>query len=185
MDHIDLDVFSFLFNKGINNKHNLNTETNKLRVNVHKKVLQRNYEVRNSKATIKNRGKYLKIFREDIVLPNYDYQYAVTGIKTFSLLTAAYIVRWAGNEKERLDPQNGICLSVLVDACFEKGLITIDSDYKVRVYDQAEKDPALYDEISKCNGVKINLPKIKENRTAKRFFVRAPKQSKLNERKVY
>ena len=73
----------------------------------------------------------------------------------------------------------------MVDACFEKGLITIDSDYKVRVYDQAEKDPALYDEISKCNGVKINLPKIKENRTAKRFFVRAPKQSKLNERKVY
>ena len=62
MYQIDLDVFSFLFNKGINNKHNLDTETNKLRVNVHKKVLQRNYEVRNSEVTVKTRGKYHKIF---------------------------------------------------------------------------------------------------------------------------
>ena len=53
---------------------------------------------------------------------------------------------------------------------FEKGLITIDSDYKVRVSDQAEKDTALYDEISKYDGVKINLPKIKENRPAKKIF---------------
>ena len=171
MNQIDLDVFSFLLNKGINNNQNLDTETNKLRVNVHKKVLQRNHEVRNSEATVKTRGKYQRIFREDIVLPNYDYQCAVTGIKTLSLLRAAHIVRWADNEKERLNPQNGICLSVLADACFEKGFITIDSDYKVRVSDQAEKDPALYDEISKYDGVKINLPKIKENRPAKRFLL--------------
>ena len=72
MNQIDLDVFSFLLNKGINNNQNLDTETNKLRVNVHKKVLQRNHEVRNSEATVKTRGKYQRIFREDIVLPNYD-----------------------------------------------------------------------------------------------------------------
>ena len=81
------------------------------------------------------------------------------------------IINPSDNEKERLNPQNGICLSVLADACFEKGFITIDSDYKVRVSDQAEKDPALYNEISKYDGVKINLPKIKENRPAKRFLL--------------
>ena len=53
----------------------------------------------------------------------------------------------------------------------EKGFITIDSDYKVRVSDKAKNDPALYDEISKYDGVKINLPKIKENRPSKSFLI--------------
>ncbi|MBI16003.1 MAG: hypothetical protein CL782_07190 [Chloroflexi bacterium] len=171
MNKIDLEVFSFLLDKGLNNKQKVDIETNSLRLTVHKKVLQRNHEVSNTEATVKTRGKYQIIFREDIVLPNYDYQCAVTGIKTLSLLRAAHIVRWADNQKERLNPQNGICLSALADACFEKGFITIDSDYKVRVSDKAKNDPALYDEISKYDGVKINLPKIKENRPSKSFLI--------------
>jgi len=59
----------------------------------------------------------------------------------------------------------------ILEADDEMWFITIDSDYKVRVSDQAEKDPALYDEISKYDGEKINLPKIKENRPAKRFLL--------------
>tara|TARA_Y100000814_G_C12292476_1_gene388948 strand:+ start:71 stop:1006 length:936 start_codon:yes stop_codon:yes gene_type:complete len=171
MNQINLDVFSFLLTKGLNNKQQIDKLTNDLRVSVHKRIAQKNYEVSDSEATVKTRGKYQKIFRDDIVLPNYDYQCAVTRIKTLSLLRAAHIVRWADNKKERLNPQNGICLSVLIDACFERGFITIDSNYKVRVSDKAKKDPALYDEILKYDGTKINLPKIKENRPAKRFLL--------------
>jgi len=112
-----------------------------------------------------------QILREDIVLPNYDYQCAITGIKIPSLLRAAHIVRWADNKKERLNPQNGICLSVLADACFEKGFITIDTDYKVRISDKAKVDQSLYEEISKYDGSKITLPRLKENRPAKRFLL--------------
>ncbi len=171
INQIHPDVFSFLFNKGLGNQQQIDAETNELRVNVHKQVLQRNHEVSDSEATVKTRGKYQRIFREQIVLPNYDYQCAVTGIRTPSLLRAAHIVRWADNKRERLNPQNGICLSVLADACFEKGFITIDSDYKVRVSDRAKKDPALYNEILKYDGSKINLPKIKEHRPATRFLL--------------
>lgn len=171
MNQIDRDVFSFLLGKGLGSKQQVDIETNELRINVHKKVLQRNHEVSNSEATVKTRGKYQRIFREDIVLPNYDYQCAISGIKTLSLLRAAHIVRWADNKKERLNPQNGICLSVLADACFEKGFITIDSNYKVKVSDKTEKDPALHKEILKYDGSKINLPKLKENRPAKRFLL--------------
>ena len=131
----------------------------------------KNFEVSDSEATVKTRGIYQKIFREDIVLPNYNYQCAVTGIKTPSLLRAAHIIRWADDKKERMNPRNGICLSVLADACFENGFITIDSDYTVRISDKAKNDPALYDEISKYDGVKINLPKVEENRPAKRFLL--------------
>ena len=149
----------------------VDTEKNELRVAVHKKVLQRNHEVSNSEATVKTRGKYQRIFREDIVLPNYDNKCAITGIKALSLLRAAHIVRRADNEKERRNPQNGICLSVLADACFEKGLIKIDSNYKVQVSDKAKKDPALFEEIEGYDGLRINLPKLKENRPEKRFLL--------------
>jgi putative restriction endonuclease len=171
MNQIDSDVFSFLLSKGLGKQQQVDTETNELRVAVHKQVLQRNHEVSNSEATVKTRGKYQRIFREDIVLPNYDYECAITGIKTLSLLRAAHIVRWADNKKERLNPQNGICLSVLADACFEKGFITIDSNYKVQVSEKAKKDPALFEEIARYDGLKINLPKLKENRPAKRFLL--------------
>ena len=169
--HTDDDVFSSLLGKGLGSKQQVDIEINELRINVHKKVLRRNHEVSDSEATVKTRGKYQSIFRDDIVLPNYDYQCAISGIKTRSLLRAAHIVRWADNRKERLNPQNGICLSVLADACFEKGFITIDSNYKVKVSDKAEKDPALYKAIFKYDGSKINLPKLKENRPAKRFLL--------------
>ena len=171
MNQISRDVFSSLLGKGLGSKQQVDIEINELRINVHKKVLRRNHEVSDSEATVKTRGKYQSIFRDDIVLPNYDYQCAISGIKTRSLLRAAHIVRWADNRKERLNPQNGICLSVLADACFEKGFITIDSNYKVKVSDKAKKDPALYKAIFKYDGSKINLPKLKENRPAKRFLL--------------
>ena len=91
------------------------------------------YGVSNSVATVKTRGKYQRISREQIILPLYQSKCAVTGISTESLLRAAHILRWADNEKERLNPQNVICLPTLIDDCFEKGFITIDSTYKVRV----------------------------------------------------
>lgn len=171
MNQILREEFIFLLNKGLGNKSLVDTEKNELRVKVHKQVLQRNYEVSDNEATAKNRGKYQEIFRKKIIFPNYDYQCAITGINTLSLLRAAHIVRWADNKKERLNPQNGICLSVLADACFEKGFIKIDTDYKVRIADEAKRDQILYQEISKYDGSKITLPKLKEKRPAKRFLL--------------
>ena len=53
-------------------------------------------------------------------------------------------------------------VSVLADACFEKGFITIDEDYKVKISDKAKEDFALYKEIKKYDGKKINIPKLKK-----------------------
>jgi putative restriction endonuclease len=41
------------------------------------------------------------------------------------------IIPWAENEKERLNPRNGLCLSPLYDICFDKGYIGITSDYQI------------------------------------------------------
>ena len=70
------------------------------------------------------------IFRQ-IILANYDYKCALSGIDIPELLAASHINPTSENEKERLNPQNGICLSSLYDKAFDQGLISFDNSYKV------------------------------------------------------
>lgn len=70
------------------------------------------------------------IFRQ-MILTNYDTKCAITGIDIPELLLASHIIPWSQNEGERLNPENGICLSALYDKAFDKGLIGIDASYKV------------------------------------------------------
>jgi putative restriction endonuclease len=86
-----------------------------------------NYEGREKERIVKTRVNQ-HVFRE-IVLSNYQNRCAVTGIDLPELLNASHIVPWAANEQERLNPTNGICLSKLYDAAFDKGLIGIKPDY--------------------------------------------------------
>lgn len=66
------------------------------------------------------------VFRQ-IVLANYDGKCALTGIDLPELLVASHVVPWAENVQERLNPENGICLSALYDNAFDCGLISFDS----------------------------------------------------------
>lgn len=70
------------------------------------------------------------VFRE-IVLTNYNFHCAVTGINISQLLVASHIIPWSENENERLNPENGICLSSTWDKAFDKGLIGINPDYNL------------------------------------------------------
>lgn len=44
---------------------------------------------------------------------------------------ASHIIPWSKNVNERLNPENGICLSALYDKAFDKGLIGINKNYQV------------------------------------------------------
>jgi putative restriction endonuclease len=70
------------------------------------------------------------VFRQ-MVLGNYSTQCAITGIDIPELLFASHIVPWSQNEKERLNPENGICLSPLYDKAFDRGLIGINTNYEI------------------------------------------------------
>lgn len=70
------------------------------------------------------------VFRQ-IVLANYDSKCALTGIDLSELLVASHIIPWSENEQERLNPENGICLSSLYDKAFDKGLISFADDKRV------------------------------------------------------
>ena len=70
------------------------------------------------------------VFRQ-IVLANYDGKCALTGIDLSELLVASHIIPWADNVQERLNPENGICLSSLYDKAFDKGLISFTNDQHI------------------------------------------------------
>ncbi len=54
----------------------------------------------------------------------------LTGITDTALLRASHIIPWAACESdaERLDVHNGLLLSALWDAAFDRGLVTFDQD---------------------------------------------------------
>jgi HNH endonuclease len=58
----------------------------------------------------------------------------LTGITESALLRASHIVPWSDcNDEQRLDVHNGLLLSALWDAAFDKGLVSFDDDGILRV----------------------------------------------------
>lgn len=60
------------------------------------------------------------------VLSNYNKACCITGFDDPKFLVASHIVPWSVRQEARLNPSNGLCLSVLHDRAFDTGNITID-----------------------------------------------------------
>ena len=100
------------------------------------------------------------VFRQ-IVLSNYNMKCAIANIDIPELLIASHIIPWSMNEKERLNPENGICLSPLYDKAFDKGLIGVNNNYEVVLSNKLKQNTTkdyylnLFQPIEKK---KLNLP---------------------------
>jgi putative restriction endonuclease len=66
------------------------------------------------------------------VLAAYDYKCCITGLGVPELLVASHIVPWAGDSKQRMNPRNGLCLNALHDRAFDRHLMYLDADLRVR-----------------------------------------------------
>jgi len=78
------------------------------------------------------------VFRQ-IVVANYSGKCAITRIDIPELLFASHIMPWAKNEEERLNPENGICLSALYDVAYDKGFIAINERYEILISSDLKK----------------------------------------------
>ncbi len=67
----------------------------------------------------------------DAVLNNFAGRCGVTGLPIRELLIASHILPWGSHPAERLNVRNGLCLSRLHDAAFDRGLITFDDDLQL------------------------------------------------------
>lgn len=73
-----------------------------------------------------------KFFRK-AVLSAYDFKCCITGLDIPKLLVASHIMPWKDNPQNRLNPKNGLCLSVLHDKAFDLGIITITENFTIKV----------------------------------------------------
>lgn len=66
-------------------------------------------------------------YYRNLVIEKWDGKCALTGIENTKLLIASHILPWSkSDDKEKLDPDNGILLSPNADALFDKHLISFD-----------------------------------------------------------
>lgn len=95
------------------------------------------------------------------VLANYEERCCISGLAVKGLLVASHIVPWSEDTHNRLNPQNGLCLSVLHDRAFDLGLITITRDYRVRLSNSIatqKADAFLLDSLLRFDGAEIQMP---------------------------
>ena len=130
-----------IWDEFINHQEDLVFESERILADYQHKTLEEVYpeiefDLKDLKGEIKIRAVKTRVnqsvFRQ-MILKTYESRCAISGIDLPELLIAGHIVPWAENEHERLNPENGLCLSNLYDRAFEKGLICIDTDYKILI----------------------------------------------------
>lgn len=99
-------------------------------------------------------------FFRKAVLSAYDNKCCITGLSVPDLLVASHIVPWRIDEKNRLNPKNGLSLSMLHDRAFDLGIITINEDMTVRVSNKGLFDVGDFckSALFSYHGLPISLP---------------------------
>lgn len=96
-------------------------------------------------------------FFRQAVLSSYSSKCCLTGIDIPELLIASHIIPWAKDKKNRLNPQNGLCLNNLHDKAFDRGLITFDNNYRLILSEKIKNKEHKY--FMELEGKKMTLPK--------------------------
>lgn len=89
-----------------------------------------NYSAENKSALVQVRVGQ-SFFRQS-VLSAYQGRCCITGLSDSRLLVASHIIPWSADNRNRLNPRNGLCLSALHDKAFDQGLITLTDDFKIK-----------------------------------------------------
>ncbi|RCR66799.1 HNH endonuclease [Larkinella punicea] len=159
-----------IWNEFVNNKEELTFESERILANYQHKTVEEKYpeivfDLKDLKGEVKIRAVKTRVnqnvFRQ-MILKTYSNRCAISGINISELLVAGHIVPWAANEQERLNPENGLCLSNLYDRAYEKGLICIDTDFKVLLSKrlQAQSSKEFYEQFfGRFEHQSIQVPK--------------------------
>ncbi len=95
------------------------------------------------------------------VLSSYDATCCISGLQHEKLVIASHIVPWSEDTQNRLNPQNGLCLSALHDRAYDQGLITVMPDFTVRVSPQikaSKSDSFITDSLLRFDRKRIRFP---------------------------
>lgn len=108
------------------------------------------------------RVRLVQSFFREAVLSSYNYSCTVCKISLYKMLNASHIIPWSINKLRRADPSNGLSLCAFHDRAFDRGLITIDEDYKIILSKEVKyliEIPKLHKVgLIEIEGSLINLP---------------------------
>lgn len=113
-----------------------------------------------SNKTVQATARVGQDFFRRSVLSAYNYRCCITGLSVPKLLVASHIVPWRVDAKNRLNPRNGLCLSMLHDKAFDAGIIAIPNEMTVSVSRKytANTDPFFNSALLAYDGKPIVLP---------------------------
>lgn len=100
-------------------------------------------------------------FFRSTILSSYNLRCCITGLSIPDLLVASHIIPWSKDDKNRLNPHNGLCLNSIHDKAFDKGFITITTDYRIKVskyFNDFKKDNAVTELFLRYDNQSIILP---------------------------
>lgn len=100
-------------------------------------------------------------FFRSTILSSYNLKCCITGLSVPDFLVASHIKPWKTDEKNRLNPHNGLCLNSIHDKAFDRGFLTITPDYKVKVskfFEEVKNDNSISDLFLKYDNQLIQLP---------------------------
>jgi len=100
-----------------------------------------------------------EFFRKSVLSAYHDHC-CISGLAVPKLLVASHIVPWSVDKANRLNPRNGLCLSMLHDKAFDCGILTIAEDMTVCVSRRyAGKYDSFYDSaLMTYDGQPMKMP---------------------------
>jgi putative restriction endonuclease len=97
------------------------------------------------------------------ILSAYEFRCCVTGLRFPELLVASHIVPWSEDSANRLNPRNGLCLNALHDRAFDRHLMWIDPEFRIRfarrLSGQNSEEKGSLDWLLSYEGKQLRLPK--------------------------
>lgn len=96
------------------------------------------------------------------VLSAYNHRCCITGIQIPEILNASHIIPWSKDETNRVNPRNGLCLNAFHDRAFDRGLLTVTPDFKIKISNSIKSiptDKTMEEYFIRYDGAEIELPK--------------------------
>lgn len=157
-----------IWNEFFNHWDELPFESEKLLAKIEKTTVEKLNHIPENELSKegKTREQMVKIrvnqsFFRSSILASYNNTCCITGIQQPEFLIAGHIKPWSIDEKNRLNPQNGIAINPLHDKAFKTGLLTITTDFKIKISSillKQKKSKSIEDYFLKYNDQDIILP---------------------------
>ena len=100
-------------------------------------------------------------FFRKMILSNYNRCCCLTGLPIPEILRASHISEWAKDKDNRMNPENGLCLSATYDAAFDRHLVSFDENYRLILAPSLHEyytNSAFQEHFKRFEGSKITMP---------------------------